>query len=73
MVSTLPKSITAIPRRDGGIALLIGPEGGFDAREVAAAQAKGFDALALGPRVLRTETATAAGLALVQSLWGDLR
>jgi len=55
------------------LALLIGPEGGFDTREAAAAQARGFDAVALGPRVLRTDTAAAAGLALVQALWGDLR
>ena len=55
------------------LALLIGPEGGFDARECAAAQAKGFHALRLGPRVLRTDTAATAGLAVVQLLWGDWR
>jgi len=73
LVPDATRSSATIARHAGPLALLIGPEGGFDAREVAAAQAKGFDALALGPRVLRTETATAAGLALVQSLWGDLR
>ncbi len=67
------QSAATIARHAGPLALLIGPEGGFDAREVAAAQAKGFEALALGPRVLRTDTATAAGLALVQALRGDLR
>jgi 16S rRNA (uracil1498-N3)-methyltransferase len=67
------QSVAKIARRAAPLALLIGPEGGFDEREVAAAQAKGFEALALGPRVLRTETAAAAGLALVQTLWGDLR
>ena len=53
------------------LALLIGPEGGFDVRESAAARAKGFQALRLGPRVLRTDTAATAGLAVVQLLWGD--
>ena len=55
------------------LALLIGPEGGFDAREVAAARAKGFHAVRLGPRVLRTETAAVAGLSVLQALWGDWR
>jgi len=73
LVPGAKQSTATISRRDGALALLIGPEGGFDAREVEHAQAKGFDALALGPRVLRTETAAAAALALVQSLWGDLR
>jgi 16S rRNA (uracil1498-N3)-methyltransferase len=67
------QSLAAIATPAAPLALLVGPEGGFDARERAAAQAKGFDAIALGPRVLRTETAAAAGLALVQALWGDLR
>ncbi|GIX47725.1 MAG: hypothetical protein KatS3mg131_1936 [Candidatus Tectimicrobiota bacterium] len=39
------------------MAVLIGPEGGFTAQEVAAAQAQGFVPVSLGPRVLRTETA----------------
>jgi 16S rRNA (uracil1498-N3)-methyltransferase len=67
------QSVTTIARSAAPFALLIGPEGGFDAREAAAAQAKPFQALGLGPRVLRSETAAAAGLAIVQALWGDLR
>ena len=67
------QSIASIDPRASPLALLNGPEGGFDPREAAAAQAKGFEAIALGPRVLRTETAAAAGLALVQARWGDLR
>lgn len=54
------------------VALLIGPEGGLSEAEVAAAQAAGFRAMALGPRVLRTETAPVAALSLLQYLWGDL-
>jgi len=52
--------------------LLIGAEGGFAPAEYAAAQASGFEPVNLGPRVLRTETAPVAALAVLQALWGDL-
>ncbi|HWP56639.1 MAG TPA: 16S rRNA (uracil(1498)-N(3))-methyltransferase [Candidatus Acidoferrales bacterium] len=52
--------------------LLIGPEGGFAAREVQAAVGRGFRTVRLGKRILRTETAAVAALAIVQSLWGDM-
>lgn len=55
------------------IRLLVGPEGGFDPAESAAAQHAGFRACRLGPRVLRTETAGLAALAALQILAGDLR
>ncbi|MGB5579223.1 MAG: 16S rRNA (uracil(1498)-N(3))-methyltransferase [Woeseia sp.] len=55
-----------------GIELMVGPEGGFSAAEQELASARGFVPIGLGPRVLRTETAAIAALALVQSLWGDL-
>lgn len=53
------------------VTLLIGPEGGLSESEIAQAQAKDFNALTLGPRVLRTETAPVAAISLVQYLWGD--
>ena len=53
--------------------LLIGPEGGFSQDECEDAGAAGFKAVSLGPRILRTETAAAAALAVIQSMWGDLR
>lgn len=53
------------------IVAMIGPEGGWDEGEIAAARAAGFAELRLGPRVLRTETAGAALLAALQALWGD--
>ena len=55
------------------VSVLIGPEGGFDAAETAAALAAGFTNCRLGPRILRTETAGLAALAALQSLAGDLR
>lgn len=54
------------------VALLVGPEGGFAADEVAMARAAGFLPIGLGPRILRTETAAIAGAALLQGLLGDL-
>jgi 16S rRNA (uracil1498-N3)-methyltransferase len=52
--------------------LLIGPEGGFSAREVAQAQEAGFAVVSLGPRRLKVESAALAALTLVQYAWGDL-
>jgi 16S rRNA (uracil1498-N3)-methyltransferase len=53
------------------VTLLIGPEGGLSESEIEQALAKSFNALTLGPRVLRTETAPVAAISLVQYLWGD--
>ena len=52
-------------------ALLIGPEGGLSDAEIASAVTNGFEAVQLGPRILRTETATVAGLTFLQVLAGD--
>lgn len=54
------------------ITLLIGPEGGLSDTEVQRAMDGGFTGITLGPRILRTETASAAALAMVQARWGDL-
>lgn len=53
------------------VTLLIGPEGGLSEKEISQALAQNFQALTLGPRVLRTETAPVAAISLVQYLWGD--
>jgi 16S rRNA (uracil1498-N3)-methyltransferase len=55
---------------DDGVVLLVGPEGGLSAEEIALAEAAGFARASLGPRVLRTETAALAALAAVQAVWG---
>lgn len=54
------------------LCLLIGPEGGFSNNEYEDAAVSGFKAVSLGPRILRTETAAIAAVAIAQSLWGDL-
>ncbi|MFD1382809.1 16S rRNA (uracil(1498)-N(3))-methyltransferase [Rhodanobacter aciditrophus] len=54
------------------VALLIGPEGGLTEQEVNRAQEAEFRAIALGPRVLRTETAPVVALTALNLLWGDI-
>ncbi len=54
------------------ISIVIGPEGGFSDTEIAQAQSHGFTIVSLGPRILRTETAGIAALAILQSIYGDL-
>jgi 16S rRNA (uracil1498-N3)-methyltransferase len=51
--------------------LLIGAEGGFTVAESDSALLCGFTPIKLGARVMRTETAAVAGLAVLQTLWGD--
>ncbi len=67
------QSLAGLTETPSSLCLLIGPEGGLAAEEVAAAEAVGFRAVGLGPRVLRTETAPLAALAICQARWGDLR
>lgn len=62
-------ALEPVPR---GVRVLIGPEGGLDDTEFAAARAAGFRPWSLGPRVLRAETAPVAALAILQHRWGDL-
>lgn len=64
---------SALPATCHHVALLVGPEGGLTAAEVAKAQERHFVALALGPRVLRTETAPVAALTFLQGRYGDFR
>ena len=53
-----------IGRTGGGVALLVGPEGGWTDEERRQASEAGWRACSLGPTVLRTETAAVAGLAI---------
>jgi 16S rRNA (uracil1498-N3)-methyltransferase len=53
------------------VSLLIGPEGGLSELEIQLAKQHHFQAWQIGPRVLRTETAPVAALALLQEKWGD--
>ena len=53
------------------VALLVGPEGGWEDTALALAREAGWVTVRLGPRVLRTETAGLAALAALQCLAGD--
>ncbi len=58
-------------RPPGEFGLLIGPEGGFSAVELDAAERAGLQSVSLGPRILRTETAALAALSVLQARHGD--
>jgi len=63
LLSPQAASPPARPAADAALLVLSGPEGGLSADEERAARAAGFDAVQLGPRVLRAETAPLAVLA----------
>lgn len=60
-----------LPHAAAAATLVVGPEGGLSGAEMETLAAAGFTRLALGPRVLRTETAGLAALAALQARWGD--
>lgn len=64
--------LESLQRPAGALCLLVGPEGGLDEAERAVAHAAGYRGVRLGPRILRTETAALAGIALLQARFGDL-
>ncbi|HQU15787.1 MAG: 16S rRNA (uracil(1498)-N(3))-methyltransferase [Chromatiales bacterium 21-64-14] len=66
-----PAGFAQLPRPVDGVVLVIGPEGGFSPDEKDTVRKAGFRGTRMGPRILRTETATLAALAALQTLWGD--
>lgn len=60
------------PGSPASIALLIGPEGGLSEVEINLAERGAYQSLQLGPRVMRTETAPLAAIAILQARWGDM-
>jgi 16S rRNA (uracil1498-N3)-methyltransferase len=59
-------------QRTAKLALLIGPEGGFTNDERTLLRSLPFvNAVSLGPRILRAETAVIAALSVAQAVWGD--
>lgn len=63
---------TLLSAADTACDILIGPEGGFNEKEVANAKAHGAACATLGPRILRTQTAPAAALTAAMLLSGNL-
>jgi len=68
---TLKKVLAEIQQPER-IAVIIGPEGGLTAEEAASAVQCGFIPVSLGKRIVRTETAGLAILAILQFYWGDM-
>ncbi len=65
--------LAALAAPTAALDVLVGPEGGFTADEIARAVRAGVTPVRMGPRILRTETAAVAALAAVHALWGDFR
>lgn len=63
--------ISELPAKTESVCLLIGPEGGLSPQELALAKANKFQAIRLGPRILRTETAPLVMISLLQHRYGD--
>jgi 16S rRNA (uracil1498-N3)-methyltransferase len=66
--SRLPKP----HRQINTIFAVLGPEGGLTSREIQSARNRGFVTAALGPRILRAQTATLAASVLLQYIFGDM-
>ena len=73
LAPSAPASLASLASVPARVELLVGPEGGLDDAEVAAAQSSGYVAVRLGPRILRTETASVVALTVLQAMWGDLQ
>ncbi|PJK11901.1 16S rRNA (uracil(1498)-N(3))-methyltransferase [Lysobacteraceae bacterium NML120232] len=54
------------------LAIAVGPEGGWSARDLQELRSAGFIGLRLGPRILRTETAGLAAISALQLRLGDI-
>jgi 16S rRNA (uracil1498-N3)-methyltransferase len=53
------------------VLLLVGPKGGWTEREESEIRQAGFEAVSLGRRVLRAETAALAGAAMIAHFWNE--
>ena len=62
--TTIKKCLNASPTK---IAIFIGPEGGFEKEEISLSKSYGAEISTLGPRILRTETASLASLSIIMN------
>ncbi len=60
------------PSNPASIFAMIGPEGGFDEKEISLAKQAGFEVAGMGPRILKAETAAVTAAALAQFVFGDM-
>lgn len=67
------RALSSVTPSAQGFELVVGPEGGFSEPELDRMALGQVERMAMGPRVLRTETAGPAALAVLQALHGDWR
>ena len=65
------RSLSQVRIESPAISVLVGPEGGFSDAEMEQVRTAGLTPVSLGPRVLRTETAGSAAIAVLQAIAGD--
>ena len=65
------QKLSDVQPQSGKVVFMVGPEGGWTEKEEQQAFDAGFQSVMLGKRVLRTETASLAAIAAMQTLWGD--
>ena len=65
------QKLSDVQPQSGKVVFMVGPEGGWTEKEEQRAFDAGFQSVTLGKRVLRTETASLAAIAAMQTLWGD--
>lgn len=65
------QKLSDVRLQSGKVVFMVGPEGGWTEKEEQQAFDAGFQSVTLGKRVLRTETASLAAIAAMQTLWGD--
>lgn len=65
------QKLSDVRPQSGKVVFMVGPEGGWTEKEEQQAFDAGFQSVTLCKRVLRTETASLAAIAAMQTLWGD--
>ena len=65
------QSLRTVKPFSDDLIFMVGPEGGWTDEEEQLAFEAGFQSVTLGKRILRTETASLAAIAAMQTLWGD--
>jgi 16S rRNA (uracil1498-N3)-methyltransferase len=68
---TASRPLSSYPVEADSVSILTGPEGGFSPREIQDARTQKIEAVSLGTRILRTETAGPAAITILQVIAGD--
>jgi len=68
----LGDAVPMTPESISNIIVVVGPEGGFSVQEIELAKSLGYVTAALGPRILKAETAAVSAAVLIQYCFGDM-